>query len=617
MCFAVAQTSGEVNTNLHVVAFPNPVGVGQDVVVTFQLDKTSPTAAGVAGGDHFTNFMVTITKPDGTTEMKGPYTASAISGNYLMYTPTEAGKYTFKANFPGQWINVSATERYWYKPAESAVFELTVQQDPVLPYPDIELPTDYWTRPINAENKGWWQIADNWLMVGYDYNLRTFTVSSAFAPYTSAPDSAHVLWKKPIVFGGMVGGPFSDTAYYTGLSYEQHYNPLVLNGRIIYTEHYPTSSASHSVFGTRCVDLYTGEEIWNLDGKNIAFAQILQFDSPNEHGAIPHLWSTSGTATNNTWIMYDAFTGKQMLTITNITMGSSDRWGTVRFGPNGELLTYTITGSSDARRIILWNSTKALVTPSAAGVAEYYSPVAGSVIDGRRGIEWNVSIPPMTQGTELIAQISGGYILTSNWTASSARMGFAYEQRAYPATIERLSDGSYPDSINYLWSESRDVYMAAYKFSKINEGIYTMFDEGRLQHFAYDIKTGHELWRTEPLEPGWAMFSGYNTHIAYGKLYASGYDGYVRAYDITSGNQVWEYFYGSAGYETPYGTWPTYAGFNIADGKYMLQTMIIHPIQLSGEAASYMLLMHTQGKEYGTYPDGCAMVLFLMVSTRQ
>ena len=55
--------------------------------------------------------------------------------------------------------------------------------------------------------------------------------------------------------------------------------------------------------------------------------------------------------------------------------------------------------------------------------------------------------------------------------------------------------------------------------------------------------------------------------IAYGKLYASGYDGYVRAYDITSGNQVWEYFYGSAGYETPYGTWPTYAGFNIADGK--------------------------------------------------
>ena len=88
----------------------------------------------------------------------------------------------------------------------------------------------------------------------------------------------------------------------------------------------------------------------------------------------------------------------------------------------------------------------------------------------------------MTQGTELIAQISGGYILTSNWTASSAGWGLLANKELTPATIERLSDGSYPDSINYLWSESRDVYMAAYKFSKINEGIYTMFDEGRLQH---------------------------------------------------------------------------------------------------------------------------------------
>ncbi len=41
----------------------------------------------------------------------------------------------------------------------------------------------------------------------------------------------------------------------------------------------------------------------------------------------------------------------------------------------------------------------------------------------------------------------------------------------------------------------------------------------------------------------------------------------LRAFDLTDGSLIWDYYLGSAGYETPYGTWPSYTGFNIVDHK--------------------------------------------------
>ena len=60
--------------------------------------------------------------------------------------------------------------------------------------------------------------------------------------------------------------------------------------------------------------------------------QILDFESANEHGLLPYLWSTSGSTSNATWRMYDAFEGRLITTITNVTSG------TIRYGPNGELV---------------------------------------------------------------------------------------------------------------------------------------------------------------------------------------------------------------------------------------------------------------------------------------
>jgi hypothetical protein len=107
--------------------------------------------------------------------------------------------------------------------------------------------------------------------------------------------------------------------------------------------------------------------------------------------------------------------------------------------------------------------------------------------------------------------------------------------------------------------------MGSNKFSNINDGAYAMFDEGKLQFHCFDIQTGVEKWVSQPLT-GWAIFT-YNFYIAYNTLYSAGFDGHLRAYSLANGNLVWDVYFGDSGYENAYGTWPNYAGFNIADGK--------------------------------------------------
>ena len=67
--------------------------------------------------------------------------------------------------------------------------------------------------------------------------------------------------------------------------------------------------------------------------------------------------------------------------------------------------------------------------------------------------------------------------------------------------------------------------------------------------------------------------------IANGKLYSLAYDGYVHAYDMNTGQEVWKFASGSAGRETPYGTYPFYYGPIIADGVCFVGTGEHSPTQ--------------------------------------
>ena len=155
------------DTFAYVIATPTPIGVGQTALVTYRVDQPMTGATVSTGG--FSGSSVTITRPDGTTETKSDLPMDSTSSGWFSYTPDQIGTYYFQMHFPGQWANGSSffTGPYndYFNADESELVPLVVQEDPIEGYDrSPPLPTEPWKRPIYAENKGWWQAGDHWLM---------------------------------------------------------------------------------------------------------------------------------------------------------------------------------------------------------------------------------------------------------------------------------------------------------------------------------------------------------------------------------------------------------------------------------------------------------------------
>ncbi|MHA2324977.1 MAG: outer membrane protein assembly factor BamB family protein [Promethearchaeota archaeon] len=242
--------------------------------------------------------------------------------------------------------------------------------------------------------------------------------------------------------------------------------------------------------------------------------------------------------------------------------------GDATFGPNGELLSYSLEND----RLIMWNSTLALEGPGTGGYR--FGPSVGSEIDGTRGIQWNVSIPDVPSRTFLRLQdYDENLIIAVYESKTGSATGYPEypatgTDYAFPAQLTPDSNGNYPDSIVPLWTKARDnIEGRIFHASNIDDGVYVRHDTSLMTIYAYDAHTGNELWKTQPTsESGWAYFT-YQIHIAYGKVIETSYDGYVRAWNVEDGSLAWEYYFGDAGSETVYGSYPTYSGFRIADGK--------------------------------------------------
>jgi len=538
--------AADIPTYTFLTANPDPVGVGQTVSVSFWIDKVTPNAATIYG-DRWSNLMLTITKPDGTTETKGPYELDAVASGYMLYTPSAVGKYYFQVSFPGQTINTSATVSNYYQPSQSAKVELTVQSEQIDYWTDIPLPTGYWTRPLNGELRNVNQIASYWLAAASSgpHGPRAYSLNGNYQPYGSAPDTAHILWTREITFGGPVGGQLGDVAYYPGESYERKFSPvIIMNGRLYYNQRLGASLWA----GTYCVDLYTGETIWYLNStdksrEQITFGQILDIETPNQHGAIAYLWGVQGS----TYKMYDAFTGDWILDLVGVPSG------TMVFGVNGEILIYTINAANNY--MTLWNSTKAINPTIDTTWSWRANPTSVNVT---AGYQWNVTLADVP-GTQSITKMTNEVMYcraTHQSTPAALTTDVAYD----------IKGGKQPVQ---LFVQNR-TYEGTIMNGPLNEGVFTTFVKELMVWYGYDVNTGAQLWGpTTPYANAWGMYQPYAGALAgEGKLLAYGYDGTVHCFNIRTGENLWNYYVGSSGFETPYGTWPMKdSAVTFADGK--------------------------------------------------
>ena len=401
-------------TYAYLSVAPNPVGVNQHLFVNFWLNFPPPT------GDYWDNYKVTVTKPDGnnqTLSLGARSSSDAVGGSWSTYTPTAVGNYTFVFEFPGQQIRTN-----YFEPSTSDKVTVTVQEQAIPFAPNTPLPTGYWTRPIYSMNGEWYQISGNWLGLTASTFAATgmYNASGNFNPYTTAPNTAHIVWTKPEAWGGLIGGEFGNTEtsnYYSTSQYEPKFAPIIMNGILYYTA-YPGSSTYPT--GWIAVDIRTGEVVWTKDTTEVLrCGQTYNYISPNQYGALAYLWSVPLSsagfmAGGSNMSMYDAMTGNKILTITGC---SSTMSSTLTEGSDGSLIGYFTNGTGVNQKLYMWNSSMAI-----NGRSAMFRPALNGVIGFSKGIMWSAPVAYNISGVSIptlgISKVASDVILMMGFTSA-------------------------------------------------------------------------------------------------------------------------------------------------------------------------------------------------------
>jgi outer membrane protein assembly factor BamB len=573
----------EIPTWTFAAATNNPIGVGEDLTIVFWLNVPPPTAVGQYG-DRWT-FNLAVTKPDGSKDNIGPITSDPVGSGYAIYKPTQTGTYTFVVKFsehtvtglpngPGQNLaNVNDT----YLASESSPITVTVQQQPIDAWPESQLPTRYWTRPINEANRNWWILAGNWLAGAAQVSGPTDRFG-----YGPGPESAHVMWATPMWAGGIMDSRFGDigfqTGHYEGLNFVP---PIILDGKIFY------NVQALPIEGWYCLDLYTGETLFfqnttgpvtgvsasssgSIRGGALAFGQIFDYESPNQHGGFPYLWSTT-VDTSNTWSMYDAETGNLICSIANVSAS-----GTAVYGKDGSILRYNIVASGNNKRLTVWNTTQAIWWKPSWSSNQYWMwrPGLNETYDGNKGFSLNVSIPNVNGriitvredefvigGTSGLNRIDEPLELGNLWALSlvPGQEGTLLWNITYTPPYD-VVPSSVPVSMyrGHVYGPTVDP----------EDGVFLFENSMTLERWGFNLNTGEMIWGPTPPEGGFQFYGMYDS-IYEGRLFSYGYSGQLIAYNVTTGEQLWIYNATNVGQESPYGNYPIHVAC-IADGKLYL-----------------------------------------------
>jgi outer membrane protein assembly factor BamB len=532
-----AKAPSTKETYAYIGAVPNPVGVNQQTLIGLGItDVIGPNAS--AG---WTGLTVTVTRPDGSNETLGPFRTDSTGGTGTVYIPSMVGTYYLQTNFPQQdYLGITRLA------STSEKLALVVQQEPVAFYPGVPLPTEYWTRPIDAQIREWYSIAGSWLT----------TPDNLFAPYNDGPESAHILWVKPLTLGGEVGGELglvgsgpTSVGMETGDAYEGKWsNRLILMGRLYYT-----TGAYDRPREIHCVDLHTGEELWAktfLDNQTIAFGQLFYWQSYNVQGTFAYLWVTVGT----TWTAFDAFTGEWRATITDVPSGTNI------FGPNGEVYRYS--ASLTGGYMTLWNMS-ALVSweaswGSAFSLRQYNASsgtyrsllsngtlgaetTTGAADRAKRAWAWNITIPKGLRGSVRAVNLTDRVVGASINTTDVVVWAFSLE-KGQEGMLLFNKDWKAPAA----WAVgNQTIEWMTSSLRNDEEKVGVLFSKETYQNYGFSLETGDYLWGpTTP--PQYYLDALEDTKagarvIAYGKLYSASVGGIVYCYNVTTGKTLWTY----------------------------------------------------------------------------
>ncbi len=508
----VTQAQTPTDTVAYLSFIPNPVGVDQILLVNMYVVPSCPSPF------HLYNFSLDITSPDGDTETFTVSPATSDNTAYLTYTPTQIGTYKLKLRVPEQLVQGTSSGFFMpsvvnllYRACESPEMELVVQNESVVTWPEVPLPS-YYERPIHPENRQWgWRTGD-WLMALYNASERSFN------PYSTGPESSHILWKFQTAIGGIIGGDMGAVTYQGGPSAN-----LAMAGYVFLT-------LDNS--DTYALDIKTGEVKWVKNGIPSSYGMYdLSYDGAQ--GYEPMIVTVS----NNRLLKYDPFSGSLRTNVTGLSISA--------FEPP---YIYSIQNpySAATRRLVKWDAT--------GGGGGFFMPTTDTFANR---IVYNVSFP--FSGITGLANGVGYY---RSMMGTGDTIG-AFNTEDGSILWQRASTDADRETVAGCGPGAYGKYILTQYYPDLDSKV-------RLIR-AVDLYTGNTAWMGEPFLYPWGTFHEYFMHSAYNMFYVNTYAG-IYALDADTGEIVWNYTDAPEyPYENVFGaSYPFFSfgvGTAIADGK--------------------------------------------------
>ena len=582
---------------------PNPVGVSQPVLVWIGItDYLQNQSCGWEG------LTVTVTKPNGDIETldnggKG-YRTDATGSTGLDYTPDQVGNYTFQTHFPAQWFNWTTPPMFdpeiygniWYEASDSPKATLVVQAEPVPIYPYSPLPTEYWSRPIDAQNREWNVVSANWLNIP----------PNMYAPNNDdAPETGHILWTKALASGGLAGGFLGDHSAEVGDAYEGKFaNTVVINGILYYNRYAQGFGGGWSQQGIYAVNLRTGEELWFKNNSRLAFGQTLYWDSFNMHGVFSYVYDSVSTfdfatfTSGTTWNAYDPLTGEYQFSITNVPTGGIMFGASfTETGPHGEIIIYNVDLTHGW--VAKWNSTTTVIgkpAPGDMGAGSWGSAAnTQRTFDANGGYDWN-----KTLAAGLAGNLPGSIVAVLEDRVVGCTAGGFTSIEEEPIGIWAFSlksdTNTLPLLYNTTWQPPTGMYTISFGVASLEDNVFTLSMKETRQSYGFSLDSGAQIWGpTESRVP--LDIYGVRSAVAYGNLYSSGMGGVVYCYNLTTGELKWSYKVYDAYNEILWSNnWPIFTAF-ITDGKIYLQHYEHSPVNPLPRGAPFLCLNATTGEK--------------------
>jgi hypothetical protein len=283
-----------------------------------------------------------------------------------------------------------------------------------------------------------------------------------------------------------------------------------------------------------------------------SYGQIYNYESPNQHGGLPYMWKTGGVSLpegfitesgKQTWEMLDAYTGKSVCKVANVSFGYRFWWFIIGafgvYGLDGSLCNYNIEdlapwGATEPDyQLQVWNNT---AIPTMLGDAKgtsawQWRPSGGAfgsswpdppttpegyyIHDGNTGYSLNVSLSaedvdgPKNKFENQTGSIrcvrEGEYIIVGNDGRNDERGTVQGKMTAL--SLEPGSEGTKlwetpftPPYASLTENVSTGIFFGGFSITGVypEEGV-TLFESSKqLKRWGYSLETGEQLWESEP-----------------------------------------------------------------------------------------------------------------------